>query len=173
MKENLSNQNQTESDIVELILQDHKPLKELIKILKNAKGDASEKFVAFEKFAPLLLSHAKPEEESLYVFLKDDKELVIEGMEGDTEHALASQLVDEIYDTSDENLWSAKVKVLAELVEHHIKEEEGSMLPDFKKNSTQEERASLGAEYTKLKTQMTSNDMLRDKSAINDSTHAH
>lgn len=173
MNEFFSNQNKNESDIVELILQDHRPLKELIKILKHPKGDASERFAAFAKFAPLLLSHAKPEEESLYVFLKADDELIIKGMEGDTEHALASQLVEEIYDTSDENLWSAKVKVLAELVEHHIKEEEGSMLPDFKKNSTQEERASLGEEYLKLKNQMTYSDAFYKKTDINDSIQAH
>lgn len=152
MKDFFSNQKQT--DIVELILQDHRPLKDLIKILKNAKGDAVERFTAFEKFAPLLLSHAKPEEDSLYDFLKKDDQHIIEGMEGDTEHALAIQLVSEIYDTSDENLWSAKVKVLAEMVEHHIKEEEGSVLPEFKKNATQNERASLGDKYLEIKNQM-------------------
>lgn len=173
MKDNFSTQNPTGTDIVELILQDHKPLKELIKILKNAKGDATERFAAFEKFAPLLLSHARPEEESLYVFLKDDKEQIIEGMEGDTEHALASQLVDEILDTSDENLWSAKVKVLAELVEHHIKEEEGSMLPKFKKNSTQEERKALGEEYLNLRNQMNNGEAFMNKPEMSQSIHAH
>lgn len=164
---------QLRSDIVDIILQDHKPLKDLIKILKHEKGDEVEKQEAFIKFAPLLLSHAKPEEESLYVFLKNDKELVIKGMEGDTEHSLALQLVDEIYDTSDKNLWSAKVKVLAELVEHHIKEEEGTMFPELKKSSTQEERNSLGQEYLNIKNQMTNTHMFNYNTEMDNSIQAH
>jgi hemerythrin superfamily protein len=140
-------------DIVELILVDHKPLKELIKILKKPDGDDVLRFEAFETFAPLLLAHAEPEEMSLYEFMKKDKEMLVDALEGDTEHSLASQLIDEIRATEDKNLWSAKVKVLAEMVEHHIKEEEGSMLPDFRKTTTLEERILLGDEYSQLKSQ--------------------
>lgn len=153
MKSKTKAQEISGTDIVELILEDHKPLKELIKILKKAHGNAEERFEAFETFAPLLLSHAEAEEMSLYEFMKKNKDEIVEAMEGDTEHALASQLIDEIYATEDENLWSAKVKVLAEMVEHHVKEEEGSMLPDFRKNSTMEARVALGDEYTQLKSQ--------------------
>ena len=35
----------------------------------------------------------------------------------------------------------------AELVEHHIKEEENDMLPEFRKESEPEERLSLGETY--------------------------
>lgn len=140
-------------DIVELILVDHKPLKELIKILKKPDSDEVKRFEAFETFAPLLLAHAEPEEMSLYEFMKKDKEMLIDALEGDTEHSLASQLIDEIHATEDKDLWSAKVKVLAEMVEHHIKEEEGSILPDFRKTTTLEERIALGDEYTDLKAQ--------------------
>jgi hemerythrin superfamily protein len=143
----------TGTDIVELILVDHKPLKDLIKILKKPDGDAVERFDAFETFAPLLLAHAEPEEMSLYEFMKKDKQMLVDALEGDTEHALASQLIDEIHATADKDLWSAKVKVLAEMVEHHIREEEGSMLPDFRKVTTLEERIVLGDEYTQLKAQ--------------------
>lgn len=150
-------------DIVELILVDHKPLKELIRILKKPDGDAVARFEAFETFAPLLLAHAEPEEMSLYEFMKKDKEMLVDALEGDTEHSLASQLIDEIRATEDENLWSAKVKVLAEMVEHHIKEEEGSMLPDFRKDTTLEERIALGDEYTQLKSQAQASRFESDK----------
>lgn len=151
-------------DIVELILVDHKPLKELIKILKKPDGDSVKRFEAFETFAPLLLAHAEPEEMALYEYMKKDKEMLVDALEGDTEHSLASQLIDEIRATEDENLWSAKVKVLAEMVEHHIKEEEGSMLPEFRKITSLEERIELGDEYTQLKAQADSNLLGADKS---------
>lgn len=141
-------------DIIQMILEDHKPLKQLIKIMKDTDNDLSERQEAFEEFAPLLVTHAKPEEQTMYVFMKGDDETREEGFEGDVEHMLADQLIEEIKRTDDEDLWSARVKVLAELVEHHIEEEEEELLPDFRKHSELEERVELGAEYQQLKAQL-------------------
>lgn len=153
MKEKLDKPNgiQTTGDIVDLILEDHKPLKELIKILKDDDADMEDRVMAFEQFAPQLISHAKPEEESLYNFMKENDELRVEGMEGETEHEIADRLVNEIYETGNKYLWSAKVKVLAELVEHHIKVEEKTFLPDFKKHSTESDRMEIGRQFLELK----------------------
>ncbi len=141
----------SKSDIVDIILEDHKPLKQLIKIMKNSDKSQEERFSAFEEFAPTLIAHAKPEEETLYVFMKNDEDLKEEGYEGDVEHSLADQLVEEIKRTTEPDLKSARIKVLAELVEHHIEEEEEELLPDFKKSSDVRDRNSLGSEFLKLK----------------------
>jgi hemerythrin superfamily protein len=138
-------------DIIEMILHDHKALKKLIKVMKNSDKDLSERQEAFEEFAPLLVVHAKPEEQTMYVFMKDDEDLREEGFEGDVEHGLADQLLEEIKRTDDEDLWGARVKVLAELVEHHIEEEEDELLPDFRKHSDIEERVQMGAKFMELK----------------------
>jgi hemerythrin-like domain-containing protein len=124
-------------DILKLILEDHKPLKKLIKV--------------FEEFAPLLIAHAKPEEQTLYVAMKEEDDMRVDGCEGDTEHAIADQLVGEIKAEKDADVWTAKAKVLAELVEHHIEEEEEEMFPEFKKKSDADERALLGAKYQELR----------------------
>ena len=142
----------TEStDIVELILQDHKPLKKLIKTLKDEEAELSERKAAFKEFAPLLVAHSKPEEESLYKFMKKSEEMKADGFEGDTEHAIADRLIEEIKVARNEDMWTAKAKVLAELVEHHIKEEEKEMLPEFKKEAKTEEREKIGQLFLKLK----------------------
>lgn len=140
-------------DIVEIILADHKPLKKLIETLKDTDQDISTRRAAFKEFAPSLISHAKPEERTLYVQMKKDgdQDLTVEALEGDVEHGLADQLVKELKAEHDGDLWTAKAKVLAELVEHHIKEEEDELLPDFRANSTLEERVKLGQEYNHLK----------------------
>lgn len=139
-------------DIIGLILEDHKPLKKLIKILKSETATFSSRKAAFIQFAPLLLGHAKPEESVLYTKMKEDKDLRQEGCEGEVEHALADQMVKEVQAASDEDVWSAKAKVLAELVEHHIEEEEDEILPDFKKYSKLDERLELGQAYLEAKT---------------------
>ncbi len=140
-----------ELDIVDLILEDHKPLKELIEVMKDTDNSLAERKSAYEEFAPLLAKHAKPEEQILYVHMKRDKRLRTEGFEGDVEHVLAEQLVDETKNTADEELWSARVKVLAELVEHHIEEEEEELLPKFRKFSTREDRVAMGIEFLDAK----------------------
>lgn len=140
-------------DIVDLILEDHKPLKKLIETMKNEEAEHEQKKAAFEQFAPLLIAHAKPEEEVLYTFMKSDDEVKEHAFEGDVEHGLADQMIEEIKQADDEDVWCAKVKVLAELVEHHIKEEEEEMLPDFKEHSNAEERADLGKDYLLAKSE--------------------
>jgi hemerythrin-like domain-containing protein len=139
------------SDIVSLILEDHKPLKRLIKVMKNSEKSVEERFAAFEEFAPALIAHAKPEEEVLYVYMKQDEDLKEEGCEGEVEHTLADQLVEEIKRTRDEDMKAAKIKVLAELVEHHIEEEESDLLPDFKKETEKTIRSELGNKFLSLK----------------------
>jgi hemerythrin superfamily protein len=142
------------SDIIDLILNDHKALKRLIKVLKNSDASLSDREDAFEEFAPLLVTHAVPEQETLYQAMRGDDELRAEGFEGEVEHELADQMLEEAKRTEDDDLWSARVKVLAELVEHHIKEEEDELLPDYKKASELSERVELANEFLRLKQEL-------------------
>lgn len=139
-----------ERDIVELILRDHKPLKKLIEGLKEEDAEISEIREAFEQFEPLLVAHAKSEERSLYVHMKEEEELRPQGYEGDTEHAIADQLVAEAKSANSEDEFRAKAKVLAELVEHHIDEEEKEMLKEVRKELDLEQRIQIGEEYQRL-----------------------
>ena len=139
------------ADIIDLIMRDHKPLKKLIKTMKSEDTTITQKKAAFKKFAPTLIAHAKPEERTWYNNMKTVDDMNVEGLEGDIEHGLADQLCAELKRTKDNDMFEAKVKVLAELVEHHIEEEEEDMLPSFKRKSTKEERAELAEKYEKLR----------------------
>ena len=135
-------------DIIDLILKDHIPLKELIAVLKNPDTEFSTKHRAFNEFAPLFTSHAESEQKSLYSRMKDENALREEAFEGDVEHALATQLIDEVQNSmDDQDQWMAKVKVLAEIVEHHIDEEETEMFKKVKKEFDAETRYVMGQEY--------------------------
>ena len=138
-------------DIVDLILRDHKPIKALIKIMKSEDASLAQKKAAFAKFGPILKAHAKPEEKTWYKNMKFVDHMKVEGLEGDIEHGLADQLCKELKRTGDKDMFKAKVKVLAEMVEHHIEEEEEDMLPSFKRKSSKQERAELGETYEKLR----------------------
>ncbi|MCC2677925.1 MAG: hypothetical protein K0R29_501 [Pseudobdellovibrio sp.] len=147
---------ESDQDIVALILADHKPLKQLIKTMKSERAEDSEKIQAFKEFAKLLTVHAKSEEESLYVYMKKVKDLREHGFEGQVEHNLADQVVEEAKRASEKELKLAQIKVLAELVEHHIEEEEEEMLPEFKKETNLEDREDIGRHYLALKEELIS-----------------
>src|SRR5690242_6178408 len=100
------------TDIVDIILEDHKPIKELIEVMKDSDREFAERKAAFEEFAPILIAHAKPEEEILYTYMKRKNELREEGYEGEVDHTLADQLLEECKRTRDEDILSAKIKIL-------------------------------------------------------------
>ncbi len=175
-KSDKSKNSSVKEDIIELILKDHKPIKKMIEILKNDQAEYSEKRPAFDEFSSLLLSHAEPEQESLYARMKEEKSLREEAFEGDVEHALASQLIEEVKSTyEDQDLWMAKVKVLAELVEHHIEEEESEMLKQVKKQFDAETRYVIGQEYLNLRAEFEEThepfDSSKDKKSVEIRAH--
>lgn len=147
LKDNEASEARAHHDIISLILDDHKPLKRLIRIMKDTDATVSVRRSAFNEFASLLIIHAKSEEHILYAFQRENIDMRTESFEGNVEHALADQLVDEVKQTMDKDLWSARVKVLAELVEHHIQEEEDEIFPELKKCSESADRIRLGEDY--------------------------
>jgi hypothetical protein len=100
-------------DIIRLILADHKPLKECIQVMKDDDKPEAERRSAFEKFSTLLVLHAQAEEQSLYTDMKKHKDMRMEAFEGDVEHGLADQVLEETKRTEDKDVWFARVKVLA------------------------------------------------------------
>ena len=66
------------------------------------------------------------------------------------EHASIKNLVEQLQDDDpDDELFDAKVKVLCEYVNHHVKEEESEMFPRIKKTGLDLEE--LGAELIERK----------------------
>ena len=143
-----------QQDIVAVIKEDHKPLKELLAIMKDSDTDLSKRKQAFSEFAPLLLTHAKAEEIALYDFMKTERELRQSAFEGDTEHGLADQMCEEIKRTEDVDQLAARIKVLAELVEHHIQEEENTILPKVQANSDAKTLMALTETYIKVQSEI-------------------
>lgn len=139
-------------DIIDLIKDDHKPLKILLEALKDDSLERSERESSFEDFVPLLFQHSKAEEESLYAKMKSYENLRMRSFAGETEHILAEELVQKINATPDDDEWKAKVKILADVVEHHIKQEEDEILPEVERSFDEQTRKLLGDEYIALKT---------------------
>ncbi len=128
----------TANDAVELLMKDHEKVKAAFKQFE-ALGDKA--FISKKKLADEicaeLLKHTTIEEEIFYPavqgVIKEGKDLVEEAI---VEHASAKDLIEQIQAMSaDEALFDAKVKVLSEQIEHHVKEEEEEMFPRARKTN--------------------------------------
>ena len=145
-------------DAIQLLTQDHKEVKALFKQyekLVQAEADDEQKQQLAQKICAMLTAHATAEEEIFYPaareVLGEDEDLVDEA---DVEHASAKELIAQLEASSpaDDDHYDAKVKVLGEYIEHHVKEEEGEMFPMVKK--TELDLASLGDEIAARKEEL-------------------
>ncbi|HEY0820960.1 MAG TPA: hemerythrin domain-containing protein [Rhizobacter sp.] len=143
-------------DAIKLLTQDHKEVKALFseyEKLVKAEADDSQKQALAEQICQMLTVHAQIEEELLYPAAYealDEGDLVDEAQ---VEHASAKDLIAHIraMQPSDE-LYDAKVTVLGEYIEHHVKEEEKEMFPKLKK--TELDLKELGASLQSRKSEL-------------------
>ena len=114
---------------ISLIKADHKKVKTLFDEFEQAKGRAAKKKIIASALLELKI-HAALEEEIFYAAVrrKVGKEIM---NEADEEHHVAKVLIAELEAMEGgEDHYDAKFTVLSENVRHHIKEEEGEMLPE-------------------------------------------
>ena len=146
------------TDAITLLTNDHKEVKALFKqydeLVEAASGDDERQALA-EQICLMLTVHATIEEELFYPAareaLGDDEDLVDEA---DVEHASAKELIAQIEGSSpQDDHYDAKVKVLGEYINHHVREEEGEMFPKLKR--TELDTATLGADLATRKEQLT------------------
>lgn len=121
-------------DACDLLDADHKAVKKMFneyEELTEAKGNTREKRRGLaEKICNELMIHTQIEEEIFYPALRKPIKDDLLMNEAEVEHTLARDLIAQIQgmDISDP-MFDAKVKVLGEYIDHHVKEERNEMFP--------------------------------------------
>ena len=119
-------------DAIALLKADHEKVKGIFE--KFEKSDSQEeKNSLIDQALEELKVHAEVEEELFYPALRGEVENDLMN-EADEEHHVARILIAELEegDEEDDERRNAKFTVLAESIRHHIKEEEGEMMPQAK-----------------------------------------
>ena len=123
-------------DAIEMLTTDHREVKDMFEQFDKLgdRAHAKKKALA-EDICTALTLHAMVEEEIFYPAVreavKDADDLMDEAV---VEHASAKDLIAQLQEMDPEDeLYDAKVKVLGEQIEHHVKEEEKEMFPKAKK----------------------------------------
>ena len=135
-----------------MLMTDHKKVKKLFSKFDKLKeqGGDEDKSAIVDKICSELKIHAELEEEIFYPAVREaieDSDLMDEAL---VEHAGAKNLIAQLEDANpDDDLYDAKVTVLGEQINHHVKEEEGEMFPKAKKAKV--DTKALGATMHKRK----------------------
>lgn len=144
------------TDAILLLTSDHEEVKQMFEDyaeLVEAEGPSDERQALAAEICQALTVHATIEEEILYPAARDaldDEDLVDEAQ---VEHDGAKDLIAQIMEMdADDELFDAKVTVLGEYIEHHVKEEEGEMFPKLRESELDLE--TLGEEMLVRKEQL-------------------
>lgn len=127
----------TGKDAIALLKADHRQVEGWFKDCMKAKKEGRKQELA-RKICNALKVHTRIEEEIFYpAFLRATQDLDMHH-EAEVEHAAAKRLIGEIEALTPANeYFDAKVKVLSEMIKHHVKEEEkpGGMFAEARKSS--------------------------------------
>ena len=138
-----------------IIKNDHKKVQALFREYEDLGDQAmvTKKDIAAQIIAELT-QHAEMEETILYPFLEEKYNKEGDSMveEAIAEHAVAKNLMSELEALDPEDpQFDAKIKVLDENINHHIKEEEEELLPKAQKEIPEDELDIVGDQMLAFK----------------------
>ncbi|MGH7114334.1 MAG: hemerythrin domain-containing protein [Stellaceae bacterium] len=138
-----------------LLEQDHRQVEEWFDEFDELGKDDKRKGELAEKICLALEVHARIEEEIFYPQAREatkDNDLIDEAV---VEHAAVKNLIAEIEEMEvGDDLYDAKIRVLGEMVKHHVKEEEEELFPELEKSKMDVE--VVGRKLTERKAELMS-----------------
>ena len=137
--------------IIGHIKKHHRVIKNSIMVLKQPRSNSVRKQIALRRFLEILRIHSTSEEETIYQRMRGFPLSRMKILVAIQEHKIVSALADELETLRSFGHWTtdiaAKAKVLAEIMERHLRAEEKSILPMLKKFFSRAELLELGGEY--------------------------
>lgn len=135
-------------DVVELILDDHRLFETLMREMRDSTADRG---AAREAFAHVLVAHGRAEELHVYPALKrrtaDVGEEEVE--HGEEEHAEIHEALLALLEArgTDTQRFEDALEQMNEVLQHHVTEEELSILNPAREDVSEQARADLGAQF--------------------------
>lgn len=139
--------------IIETLAADHRQLEKHLDALSTLPStERDERIRLFRRVQALLISHARAEEEVVYRPLRVLHPDEVKLYEAYEEHHIADVLLQELAaDCPGDEGWSARTRVLNEMVRHHIKEEELHLFALIEQSVDPAERERMDDEFRMVK----------------------
>jgi len=134
-------------DVVELILEDHRRFEHLLRQLRDSSADRD---AVRRAFAALHVAHAEAEERFVYPALrKKDAIDEHEAEHGEEEHAEGNEKLLAVLELkgTDTQAFEDAVEELATAINHHLTEEELTILNPAREEVSERVRADLGERF--------------------------
>ncbi len=138
-------------DVVELILDDHRRFEELLRTLRDASSDRD---AVRRAFAALHVAHAEAEEQEVYPTLRRKRAVSAhEAEHGEHEHAEGNEALLAVLELkgTDTDAFDDAVEELARVVNHHLTEEELTILNPAREEVSERARAELGLAFVRVR----------------------
>ncbi len=135
-------------NLYEFLKNEHKNVDEWFRLVLDQRV-----YSEFPKIQKELSVHIESEEKYFYPpLLEKDKVTIYEGCE---EHQIAKNLLKDLHSSSKyDEKWLAKAKVLREIIEHHIKEEEKDIFDIAKKTLGNEQEEEILSKFKEEKSKI-------------------
>src|SRR2546423_1288662 len=136
---------------------DHSEVASLMDRIEEST-DTSERGALFDEMKTKLLAHAHAEQEVLYRPLEASQSEASRSFapEGVNEHQIVEQQLQKLSADRDNTSeqWTAELKVLRDLVEHHVEEEEGTGFSCARDEFGKDELEAMAERFQTRKAQM-------------------
>ncbi|MEU2109214.1 hemerythrin domain-containing protein [Streptomyces sp. NPDC019507] len=145
-------------DVVDLILEDHRTMEGLLRRMRSIEADRAK---ALREFSRLLIAHGEAEEAKVYPALKRYKKIDDEEVEhGSEEHTEGNRALLALLEVDDlgGDEWDEKLENLVEAVDHHLDEEERTLLNETRRHVPDERRAELGEAFRRERAELLASD---------------
>ena len=155
MKQNITEKSSAglQGGIYSTLKKEHKEVKEMFKQILDDKKPSMK---IFNQIMDALKPHMSGEEKYLYPAIKADADpkeenaLIVD--EAFEEHKWAKMLAAEICKIDENNeMWIPKVKVLSDMIDHHIEEEEGEVFKAAKKVLSKDQEEEILSKFVQEK----------------------
>jgi hypothetical protein len=143
-----------EMDILGRLKQEHEEVDALLKQLVETDSGATRKSLV-KKIKAALVPHVRAEQKVVYdaIIALRNKDARVDGHEGYLEHQLAEKVLlslDKMASAVSPEFTAAS-KVLKELVEHHVQEEERNVWKDVRENFSDDDRIEMCEKFLAAK----------------------
>lgn len=138
-----------QADILDTLQEEHDEVQDLLKKLTGSDNAREQKSLVGQ-IKKALVPHTKAEEKIVYdaVLALKGKDAKVDGNEGYIEHGLADATLKKLDKlTANTPEFKAAAKVLKELVDHHIQEEERNIWAQVKDNFSSDQRARMNRDF--------------------------
>jgi hemerythrin superfamily protein len=142
-----------QADILDTLHEEHDEVQDLLKKLTKSDNARDQKSLVAQ-IKKALVPHTKAEEKVVYdaVLALKSKDAKVDGNEGYIEHGLADATLKKLGSlTANTPEFKAAAKVLKELIDHHVQEEERNIWAQVKENFSDEQRVRMNRDFLAAK----------------------